>query len=205
MRRMTGYLLAGGVVLLLAGCATLRQMMALEQVRFELDGVSGVRLAGLDLDRRRSYSALSAADVLALGAAVARKDLPLALTVQVRAENPADAPVAARLTRLEWTLYLDDVETIHGTVADPVDLPAGEPRLIPVTVDFNLFEFFDDTARNLFDLAAALLSDEADPVTISLYAIPTVTTPLGPIAYPEPIRIVRRTVDRPASSPRHSR
>jgi hypothetical protein len=182
------------LLLLGVGCASLQQLIALKRVRFDLDRVSGLRLAGIDLERKRTFADLTPADVLALGAAVARRDLPLDFTAIVRAENPDDATVTARMVRFAWTLYLDDVETIHGTVVDPVELPPGSPQLVPIAMQLDLLDFFDDTAENLFKLAAALLSPDADPVTISLYALPTVETPLGPISYPEPIRIIRRPV-----------
>ena len=192
MRRMI--LGAAALVLAGAGCASLRQLMALEQVRFDLHRVGEVRLAGIDLERVRSFSGLSPADLLTLGAAVARKDLPLDFNAVVRAENPGDAVVTARLVRFAWTLYLDDVETIHGTVDEPVELPPGSPQLVRIGMQLNLMDFFDDTAETLFGLASALSSPDADPVTISLYALPTVETPLGPISYPEPVRIIRRPV-----------
>jgi hypothetical protein len=186
----------GAAVLVVAGaaCASLRQLVALEQVRFDLHRVSDARLAGIDLERVRSFAALNPTDLLRLGTAVARKDLPLDFTLVVRAENPGNAVVTARLVRFEWTLYLDDVETIHGTVVEPVELPPGSPQLVPIAMQLNLLDFFDDTAQNLYGLAAALMSPDADAVTISLYALPTVETPIGPITYPEPIRIIRQPV-----------
>src|SRR5512145_2263217 len=97
------------VVLLALGalctaCATLRQLAALQQVRFSIARVSGVRLAGIDVSRVRSYRDLSVADAGSLARAVARDDLPLELEVHLRAENPADNAVSARLLRMDWTL-----------------------------------------------------------------------------------------------------
>jgi hypothetical protein len=79
-------------------------------------------------------------------------------------------------------------------VDEPVELPPGSPQLVRIAMQLNLLDFFDDTAETLFGLASAMLSPDADPVTISLYALPTVETPLGPISYPEPVRIIRRPV-----------
>ena len=43
-------------------------------------------------------------------------------------------------------------------------------------------------------LATALAGLNADPTRISLKAVPTIDTPIGPISYPNPVTIVSRTV-----------
>ena len=45
------------------GCAAAKQLAAMRQVEFHLNGVSGARLAGVTLDNIRSYSDLKPADV----------------------------------------------------------------------------------------------------------------------------------------------
>ena len=190
-RRWAGWTLVG---LLGLGCATLQQLAALRQVHFSLGAVSQGRLAGVDLSRIRSYRDLTLTDVAAIGLALSRKQLPFELTVNVRAENPADNRVTARMTRLRWSLYLEDRETISGAVDDPVTLPPGEPGVIPVAVRLDLLEFFGGSAEDLVNLALAALGQDAPATTISLRAVPTVETPLGPIEYPSPITIGHETV-----------
>ncbi|MEZ4586651.1 MAG: hypothetical protein R2909_09655 [Gemmatimonadales bacterium] len=176
------------------GCTTLQQLAALRQVRFDLDGVRDARLAGVDLARIRSYSDFTPADLIKLTAAVARRDLPFEFTVDVGAENPGENTVTARMIRLQWALFLQDKETINGVVDQPVSLPPGSPAVIPVGMRLDLFQFFDGPAQSMFELARAALGDDADATTIRLTAVPTVDTPLGPIDYPSPITIARRTV-----------
>jgi len=188
------WLVLGVVGMVGLGCATLQQLAALRQVRFDFNGVSGARLAGIDLGRIRSYSDFTPTDLIKLTAAVTRRNLPFEFTVDVGAENPAENTVTARMIRLQWTLFLQDKETINGVVDQPVSLPPGSPAVIPVVMRLDLFQFFDGPAQSMFDLARAALSDDADPTTIRLSAVPTVDTPLGPIDYPSPITIARRTV-----------
>lgn len=176
------------------GCATLQQMAALRQVDFALAGVRGGRLAGIDLGRVSSYSNLTAADVGRITLGLARHDLPLEFQVDVRAENPPENKVTATMARLGWSLFLNDQETIHGVVDSPQSLPPGQPVMIPVVMRLNLLEFFDGSARDMLDLAAGIAGLDADPTRVSLRAVPTVDTPLGPITYPTPITIVSRTV-----------
>lgn len=192
--------LRAALPLLLLGamsCATLQQVLALRQVEFALDGVRSGRLAGIDVSRVRSYRDLSAVDLARIGLALSRDELPLEFQVDVGATNPADNQTAATMTRLAWTLHLNDRETIHGVVDSSVTMPAGSKAVIPIRMRLNVLEFFDGPAEDLVDLVASLVGLEADPTRITLRAVPTITTPLGPITYPAPITIVSRTVGAP--------
>jgi hypothetical protein len=178
---------------LTTGCATLNQFAALQDVAFSLDGVSGVRLAGVDLDRVRSYEDLGFQDVARLVAAVSQNELPLDLTLHVGAENPHDNDTDARLTRMDWTLLLENRETLSGILEDEILLRPGVPQDIPVTVSLNLVDFFEGSAQDLFELGLSLAGQGGAAKEVALRFSPTVNTPLGPMTYPQPITI-RRTV-----------
>ncbi|MDX2056462.1 MAG: hypothetical protein SFV24_01560 [Gemmatimonadales bacterium] len=193
MSRLRYGLALAGVATLVA-CTSLQQLAALRQVAFSLVGVQQGRLAGVDLSRITDYSKLSVLDIGKITVAVARKDLPLEFQLGVRAENPAENKVTARMVRLAWSLYLDQKETISGVVDTAVVIPPGEPTLIPMRLRLNLLQFFDGPAQDLVNLATALAGLNADPTRISLKAVPTIDTPIGPISYPNPVTIVSRTV-----------
>ena len=182
------------LLLAVVGCAALQQVLALRHVEFSLDGVRNGRLAGIDVSRIRSHRDLSAVDLGRIALALSREELPLDFQVDVGARNPADNQTAATLTRLAWTLFLNDRETINGVVDSSVTMPAGAATVIPIQMRLDLLEFFDGSAQDLVDLVASLVGLEADPTRITLRAVPTVTTPLGPITYPAPITIVSRTI-----------
>lgn len=182
---------------LATGCATLQQIAALRQVDFDLAGVRNGRLAGIDLSRITSYTDLTAGDVGRVALALARKDLPLEFRVEVRADNPADNRVTATMVRLAWSLLLNDKETIQGVIDSSITLPPGQPVLIPLEMRLNLLEFFDGPAQSLVDLAASIAGLRADPTKVSIRAVPTISTPFGPISYPSPITIVSRTIGGP--------
>ncbi len=188
-----GILAIVGLVLL-SGCKTLSEVAALRKVNFELDRVTEVRLAGIDVSRVRSYEDLGMMDVARLSAAVVSKKLPLDLVVHVRAENPPDNRVEARLARLDWTLLLDDQETVSGVYDEPVSFAPGEARDLPISVSVDLVQFFDRSAQDLVELALAIAGQGGAPKRISLKVVPTVDTPIGPIRYPEPLTIVSKEV-----------
>jgi hypothetical protein len=163
-------------------------------VDFSLDRVSGLRLAGVELDRIRSYQDLGLADVAALGLAITRNDLPMEFDLHVMAENPSDNSVQARLLRMDWTLLLQDRETLSGVLENEVILPPGEPRDIPIPISLNLMEFFEGSAQDLFELALSLAGQGGEPKDVALKASPVVDTPIGAIRYPQPITILSTKV-----------
>ena len=171
------------------GCATLQQIASLRLVRFDLDGVSSPRLAGVDLSRLRGWDDLSGAEAARILAGVAGGSLPLRLTLRVAAENPADNPTPARLVALDWRLLLDQRETLTGSLDREIVLDPGSPVEIPLPVEVDLLRFFDESARDLFDLALAAAGGDTATHRLELRARPTVTTPYGPLRYPGEITI----------------
>lgn len=175
------------------GCSTLQEIAALRSVAFSLDRVDNVRIAGVRVDDRRRFSDLSALEVGRIAGAVAMKSVPLDLVVHVRAENPKENSVTARLVDLDWTLFLENRETVSGRLAGTYLLPPGEPVDVPVAANLDLQEFFHGNARDLFDLALSLAGQGGATKEVRLEGIPTVQTSLGPIRYPGRI-VIRREV-----------
>ena len=177
-----------------AGCATLSRITALKRVDFSLAGVDEGRLAGVDLKRIARYEDLGPLEVGRIALAFSRRDVPLEFRVLVRGDNPADNRTAATLVKLDWTLLLDDKETVRGVLDTTVTMPPGQSAIIPIPVRVNLREFFDGPAQSLVNLAASVAGLSSHPTRIAVRAVPTVHTPLGDITYPGPITIVSRTV-----------
>ncbi|MBM4186803.1 MAG: hypothetical protein FJ206_05755 [Gemmatimonadetes bacterium] len=176
-----------------AGCASLQQLAALRQVDFALASLGQARVAGIDLARITAYQKLGPLDVARVAVALSRNDLPLEFVLNVKAENPANNKVTAKMVRMGWSLFLQEKETISGIIDQAIELPPGQPQTIPMTMRVNLLQFFNGPAQDLFDLAVALAGADPDPKKVSLRATPTIETPLGPINYPTPITVVSRT------------
>lgn len=100
--------------LFISGCATLMQPTDLSKVKFSLDRVSAVRLAGIDLMQIDSLEEINVFQMARASMALSREELPLNLTLHLKSENPLANRVAARLTRMDWTLVLDGRDTISG-------------------------------------------------------------------------------------------
>ncbi|HHP7238014.1 LEA type 2 family protein [Longibacter sp.] len=178
----------------MSGCQTLREVSNLRQVDFRLDRVSDARLAGVSLRNVDSYDDIGAADMLRLSSAIADGQMPLAFTVHVAAQNPSENGQNARLTELDWRLFLDDKETIAGKFDREVVIPPGEPTDIPISMELDLVDFFDGNLREIVNLALAL-GGEGEPTNVKLRARPTIQTAIGPIRYPNEIMIVNEDVN----------
>lgn len=177
------------LVLLLPGCTTLQQLAELRKVDFALDRLSDGLVAGVDLDRIERRGDLSATDLARLGAAATRGEVPLSFVLHVAADNPADSPTAAQLVSLDWTLFLDDVETISGIYNDDRMIEPGTTVDLPIAMELDLVRFFGRNVGDLATLAANLAGAETRRQTIRLEARPSVQTSLGPIRYPGVIAI----------------
>lgn len=188
------------VMAILAGtsCATLQSIAALRKVDFAIDRVANASLAGVPIDRVRDYQELSVLEVANIARALSRGDLPLDFVIHVSALNPADNTVSARLVQMDWTLLLEDRETISGSILREILLEPGVPGDIPVDISLDLADFFQHNARDMVDLALAATGAGGQPTRIALRATPTIQTALGPIRYPEPITIVSGVVGAPS-------
>lgn len=178
----------------LPACTALQQVAALRDVKFALDSVAQVRLAGVDISNVRSYSDIGALDILRLTRAVSSRELPLDMVVNVAAENPESNSVTANMVQFDWTLLLDDRDTISGAFNEEVALRPGVPSTIGIPISLNLVEFFDRSLPDLINLALALGGQEGASSRVALRATPTINTPIGPIRYPNPIDVVSRDI-----------
>jgi hypothetical protein len=108
-------------------CATFEEIAALRNVDFALAGATGGTLAGVPIQSMRSYRDHGAVDLIRVAAAIARRELPVETELLVTASNPA-GNVAARLVRLDWTLFLDDQETEAASSIGSLCSPQGRHR-----------------------------------------------------------------------------
>jgi len=185
--------LAFGAVLAssLSGCATLQGLAALSTVRFEIDRVAGLTLAGVSLDGVRGFEDLGLVDAGRIALALSDRSLPFEFRLHLLATNPEENSVNATLAGLDWTLFLQGRETISGGLDQSVLLPPGEPTGIPLAMRLDLVEFFEGSAADLVNLVLGLTGQGGGETSVRLDALPSVDTALGPLRYPRPISITR--------------
>lgn len=178
--------------LALGSCAALQEIANLRNVDFAIENVTDTNLAGVNVQDVRSYEDLGGFEAARLVAALATGEMPLSFTLNIGASNPAENSVNARLVQLDWTLLLDNTETISGIFNDERVIAPGAEVLLPISMELDLIRFFGSNAQDLVELAAAVAGQGTKEV--ALRARPTVTTPIGPITYPSEITILRQNV-----------
>ena len=183
--RFLAVLLLGSVV----GCATAKEILALRQVDFRFDRLSGARVAGVALDRIHSYGDVAPVDLARLAIAVASKDVPLDITVHLVGLNPSTNTTTARLVAMDWAYLVDDRDLVSGRLTESYRFLPGEPQDVPIPVTFNLARAFEGDAAALLNTALALAGQRTSEHKVSLRISPTVDTSVGPIRYPTPITI----------------
>ena len=175
----------------LSGCATLQEVAALRSVTFEFDRVSDVRIAGVALGADSRFTTLGLGDGARLAAAVVSREVPLELTVHVRAKNPPENHATALMTNIDWKLFVEDRQAVAGTAGNLASILPGRAADIPLAIRFDLLALANGGARDLFDTALAIAGYGTGARALRLELIPTIDTSLGPIRYPAPI-VLRR-------------
>lgn len=183
------FLIAAPTLVAAPGCSTLQQIAALRQVNFGLDRVSNGRLAGVPVDNVRSYNNIGVIDAGRIAAALAQGSMPLDFVLHVGAENPSDNQAAARLVQLDWTLFVDDSETVSGIFNDDRLIEPGQRVDLPVSISLDLVNLVGNNLPDLANLALNIAGAGGSPARLRLEARPSITTELGPIRYPGTISI----------------
>ncbi len=193
--------LSSGLFLINNSCQTIQQvsnaLANMQRLQFKLDNVNNFSLAGIGLSNKNSVKDFSLTDGFKLTSAFASKSFPAEFVLNVAALNPNDGKggtpgTSATLTSLDWQLYIDDVPTISGNIASPVEIPGtGQTTLIPLKMNLDLYKFFQNKGYDgIINIALALGGVKSSPAKLKLDARPTVNTPFGPIVYPGRITII---------------
>lgn len=192
-------LLLFSVILLLttSSCSVYETMVNLSRLKFKLGAVHNFIVGGVNISNKSSLQDFNALEVVNLTTAIASGKLPASFTLNVEAKNPNDGTggypkTDATLKAFPWRLEIDDVETISGNIGAPVTVPgSGEITNVPLTMNIDLIEFFGNKGYdNLLNLALALGGQQGSSAKLSLFATPTVSSPIGDIKYPGELKIV---------------
>lgn len=190
-------LLSVALLLTTSSCSVYQSMVNLSRLKFKLGAVNNFIVGGVNISNKSSLQDFNPLEVVNLTTAIASGKLPASFTLNVEAKNPNDGTggypkTDATLKAFPWRLEIDDVETISGNIGTPVTVPgSGEITNIPLTMNIDLIEFFGSKGYdNLLNLALALGGQQGSSSKLSLFATPTVSSPIGDIKYPGELKIV---------------
>ena len=185
------------LMLTLTSCSVYETMVNLSRIKFKLGDVNNFTVNGINLSNKKSLSDFNAIEMLKLTDVFISGKMPASFTLNVEAKNPNDGTggypkTNATIKSFPWKLEIDNVETINGNISNPVSVPGtGEVTNIPLTMNIDLVKFFKDKGlENVLNLALTLGGQLGSSSKLTLYATPTVSSPIGDIKYPGELKIV---------------
>jgi hypothetical protein len=177
------------MVLLMASCAQVKQLTNLLNCDFRVSTVENIDMAGIDVDRIKSFTDLNFGDGVKLLAAVAQGTLPLGMTVNIEAKNP-NTQMAA-LNKLDWILLIDDIEMANGSTTKRVEVPPNNGTgIFPIQVTTDLAKVLSgQSAKSIVNFGLNLAGYGSRPTRIAVKAKPTILIGSTAIMYPGYITI----------------
>lgn len=174
------------LILILPSCDILRQveeMKMLSKCEFRINSVTDIHLAGVNVSRIQQISDVRPLDLLRLTNAVLNDDLPLNFNLNLEVKNPNDQ--AASLNRLEWILFIDELQMLQGTVNERFSTGPGETGLLPVQIGFNLAEVLqDERSDKIIDFGLGLAEGSGKTSRVMVKLKPSVVVGQRNIMYP---------------------
>ncbi len=166
-----------------------QQMYALSRCEFRLSTIENIRLAGVYMQNKDQFSDLNLADIAKLGLAFAKREMPLDFRLNIETKNPNQQ--AAALNKLEWILYIDDIEMTQGTTSQRIEIPAnGGVNDLPLNINVDLFRVLSGESKDaIINFALNLSGQGNEPSRVTVKAKPTVLVAGRSVDYPGYITI----------------
>lgn len=185
------------ISLFLTSCSILDTIENIQRLRFKLNSIADFKVSDISIASKRSYSDFSPVEILKLTSSILDGKLPIQFVLNVDANNPNDGTGGSPKTNITiesfpWRLYIDNKQTISGNIGKPISVPGvGESTIIPLTMELDLFKFFENNSlESLLNIALKLGGAEGKPTDLQLVADPVLGTPIGNLKYPNEITVV---------------
>jgi LEA14-like dessication related protein len=179
-------------LMITGSCSVLEQaseLSRLSKCEFRLKNVQNPTLAGIDVSDIDSADDLGLMDYARITTAIASNDLPLSFLLNVESRNP-NTKVAA-MNRMNWILYIDDIEMTSGLVSQRVEIPPnGGSSTIPVSINVNLMEVLQgESGEALLNFGFNIAGSGERPTRILMKLKPTIYVGSSEIEYPGYINV----------------
>ena len=192
-------LLSAVTFFILSSCSIYNTITNFSKLKFKLDSVNDYKIADISVSEKSQLKDFNAFEIIKLSGEFAAGRLPVSFKLNVEVKNPNKAEsgggVDITLKEFPWTLYIDNNETISGSIGSPVVIPGGiKTEIIPLEIRLDLMQFFSNkNFDSILNLALKLSGGESSASSIKLVASPKLGTPIGDMQYPEPLTIVNHT------------
>ena len=128
------------IIIPFLGCDVARQAKRatnLANCDFRVLSAENINLAGINIQNSSSLKNLDLMDAAKIMTALGSTTFPLSLQLNFEARNPNNA--TAGLNKLEWILFIDDIQMTSGSVDKPFSIPPNNgTAIIPILVGLDL-------------------------------------------------------------------
>lgn len=166
----------------------IQQVTSFAACDFRLKDVQDVKLAGISVQNKRGAADLNIGDAARLGIAITSGTFPLTFNLNVEARNPNG--MSAGLNRIDWILFIDDIEMVSGTNEETINIPANGSNVFQLHMNVDLKKVLNGkSGQSLLNFGLNLAGSNGEPTRIKLKAKPSVMIGSRLVAYPGYITI----------------
>jgi hypothetical protein len=171
------------IVLTYPACDILQQMMTFTKCEFKMNSLTNARLVNIDVQNKKSISDFTLIDAANLTKSLVTNKFPLTFDLNIEVKNPNTTP--ASMQKMEWRVFLDDIQIVEGVMDQRVAIEPGASQIIPLQVAVDLKEVFTKESKDaLINLGLNLADAGGYPTRVKLDIKPTVYVGSFALAYP---------------------
>ncbi len=187
IKRSILFLLAIILTVPYQGCNVAQQAQRatnLGKCDFRVLSVENINLAGINIENSSSIKSLNLMDAANIMTAMGRSTFPLSLQLNVEAKNPNNTE--AGLNKLEWILFIDDIQMTSGLVDKAFTIPPNNgTAIIPIEVNMDLKQALKGKSLDAIGNFGFNLAGMGNkPTRIKAKLKPTIMIGNYPLTYP---------------------
>jgi hypothetical protein len=162
-----------GMVMVMSSCNVAQQLVGtyqMTQCKYDFNSISGLTLAGINLQNTNSLTSLNPLNLATLTSALSNKNgsLPLNFTLNLDVTNPGQT---ALLNGLGYILEIDGHEMTTGSLQRQIQIDRGQKIVLPIQMTFDLKQVLSgeslETIKNLaFNFVG--IGKDSSQVTVKL-------------------------------------
>ena len=161
-----------------------QQVTNLAKCDFRIRSVENINLAGIYIQNINSIRNLNLTDAAKIMAAMGGSTFPLSLQLNFEGKNPNTT--AAGLNKLEWILYIDDIQMTSGSVDKAFTIPPNNgTTIIPIQIGMDLKQaLMGKSLDAIVNFGFNLAGVGNKPTRIKAKLKPTIMIGNYPLTYP---------------------
>ena len=161
-----------------------QQVTNLAKCDFRIRSVENINLAGIYIQNINSIRNLNLTDAAKIMAAMGGSTFPLSLQLNFEGKNPNST--VAGLNRLEWILFIDDIQMTSGMVDKAFTIPPNNGiAIIPIQVGMDLKQALKGKSLDaIVNFGFNLAGVGNKPTRIKAKLKPTIMIGNYPLTYP---------------------